>query len=283
MNITTVPSTSATITPDRFCDPSYVDPAGKLPLIQSLRGEDPKQCGYFVSLKEMAKANWIGAIPTLENYSYSSGNTEEGIILRQPRMLVVPRSNVRAYDRVKSVENQTLELVGEYRDFKGQPNIGNVQLFEVLLLDSNNKPLHEIAFRYAAKGATQATFAIHYQQLVNEVTLYHAKANGISARPKNAQFNALCVFEFKVIREAAGDVQKSPACKVGSHTKPTIDNWQDFFLGRVDSVADEMLQLLSVPVSSLKIVAATPVITEELDRVIGAYDGDGEDIYDIPF
>jgi hypothetical protein len=33
----------------------------------------------------------------------------------------------------------------------------------------------------------------------------------------------------------------------------------------------------------LKIATATPVVTEELDRAIGAYDGDGGDIYDVPF
>jgi Family of unknown function (DUF5895) len=279
VNTQTIP-----IIQDRFSHPEYIDPQAQLPLIQSLRGETPGQCGYFVSLSEIAKSNWIGEMPTIDSYTFFSGDTEEGVLLRQPRMLVLPKSKVMAYDRVKFNQNQTLELLGNYRDFKSQPNVSNVQLFEILLLDKNNNPLHELPFRYAAKGSNQATFAVHYQLLISEVTLCHAKANGIPARAKNAEFNALCVFEFEVIRELAGDSQKSFACKVGSHSIPTMNDWQNFFLGCDDSVANRMLQLLSVPVSDRVIAAAKPVVAEVLDRAIDSYEGDVDiDIDSIPF
>jgi hypothetical protein len=41
-----------------------------------------------------------------------------------------------------------------------------------------------------AKVANQASFSSHWQQLINEVTRYHAQANGIPARPKNSMFRA---------------------------------------------------------------------------------------------
>ena len=43
---------------DEFCSPDFIDPNGRLPRIQAVRGEDPKQFGYFVPLGEMAKAGW---------------------------------------------------------------------------------------------------------------------------------------------------------------------------------------------------------------------------------
>jgi hypothetical protein len=120
----------------------------------------------------------------------------------------------------------------------------------VVLLDQNNQPLHEIGLAYVAKGANQASFSFHWQQLVHEVTKCHAIANSIPARAKDARFNSLCVFEFTVKRELAGNNAKSPACKVHSHIAPTMANWESFFLGRNDEVADRFLNLMC-PTSEL--------------------------------
>lgn len=202
---------------DRFASPEYSNPDAKLPFIQSLRGENPSECGFFASLDQMAKASWFNVPETLDSYTFSSGAIERGLVLRQPRMLVVPKSRLLAARTLKGDNgNSEVEILGEYRDFKGQSGVSNVQIFEVLLLSDDNHPLHEIPFQYIAKGSTQATFASHYQQFLLEITMCHAQANGISARPKTLEFNALCVFEFEVARELAGNGQKAFACKVAS-------------------------------------------------------------------
>jgi hypothetical protein len=36
---------------DRFASPEYCNPNAKLPFIQSLRGENPSECGFFVSVR----------------------------------------------------------------------------------------------------------------------------------------------------------------------------------------------------------------------------------------
>jgi Family of unknown function (DUF5895) len=245
---------------DRFATPEYCDPRAKLPIVQSLRGENPAEFGFFVSLDQMGKASWLNVPETLDSYTFSSGAIEKGLIFRQPRMLVVPKSGLLAARSVKGENGSSdLEMLGKYSEFKGQAGVSNVQLFEVLLLDGDNFPLHEIPFQYIAKGATQATFSFHYQQFLLEITMCHAQANGISARPKTLEFNALCVFEFKVMRELAGNGQKAPACKIASHTKPTMDNWESFFLGRKDDLADRVLQLLDIPVSDTVLAAAKPI------------------------
>jgi Family of unknown function (DUF5895) len=272
---------------DRFASPEYCNPNAKLPYIQSLRGENPTECGFFVSIDQMAKASWLNVPETLDTYTFSSGAIEKGLIFRQPRMLVIPKSGLLAARSVKGENGSSeLELLGKYGEFKGQAGVSNIQLFEVMLLDLNNCPLHEIPFQYIARGATQATFSFHYQQFLLEITMCHAQANGISARPKNLEFNALCVFEFKVTRELAGNnSNKAPACKVASHSKPTMDNWKSFFLGRNDELADRVLQLLDIPVSNAVFAAAKPVaqlppVTEPVAQICS---DDSEDESDIPF
>ena len=272
---------------DRFASPEYCNPNAKLPYIQSLRGENPGECGFFVSLDQMGKASWLNVPETLDSYTFSSGAIEKGLIFRQPRMLVIPKSGLLAARSVKGENGSSeLELLGKYGEFKGQAGVSNIQIFEVMLLDLNNCPLHEIPFQYIAKGATQATFSFHYQQFLLEITTCHAQANSISARPKTLEFNALCVFEFEVVRELAGNnIQKAPACKVASHSKPTMDNWTNFFLGRNDELADRVLQLLDIPVSNAVFAAAKPVaqlppVTEPVAQICSY---DVEDESDIPF
>jgi Family of unknown function (DUF5895) len=234
---------------DRFAAPEYVNPNARLPRIQALRGENgASECGYFITETEMAKAGWrsIDGSSTIV-YEYNSGGKERGLLIQSPRMLVVPRSPLFAFDRQLSRSEGRLVVAGQYSKqlYSNREKYGTAQCYEVLLLDEHNQPLHEIGLAYVAKGANQASFSFHWQQLVNEVTKCHAIANSIPARAKDARFNSLCVFQFTVKRELAGNNAKSPACKVHSHVAPTQANWEQFFLGRQDEVANRFLNLLT--------------------------------------
>jgi Family of unknown function (DUF5895) len=234
---------------DRFAAPEYVNPNARLPRIQALRGENgASECGYFITETEMAKAGW-GQINEGELiiYEYNSGGKERGLLIQSPRMLVVPRSPLFAFDRQVSRQEEKLVVAGQYSKqlYSNREKYGTAQCYEVLLLDANNQPLHEIGLAYLAKGANQASFSFHWQQLVDRVTKCHAIANSIPARAKDARFNSLCVFEFTVKRELAGNNAKSPACKVHSHVEPVQENWEQFFLGRQDEIADRFLNLLA--------------------------------------
>jgi Family of unknown function (DUF5895) len=263
---------------DRFASPEFVNPNARLPKIQALRGENgAAECGYFVTEQEMIKAGWKNIKEDeLIIYEFNSGGKERGILIRSPRMLVVPRSPLFAFDRQASRAEGKTVVAGQYSKqlHSDRENYGTSQCFEVLLLDSNNQPLHELGFAYVPKGANQSTFSLHWQQLVDEVTKCHAVANGISARAKDVRFTSLCVFEFIVKRELAGAKIKSPACKVDSHTKPTQANWEQFFLGRNDEIGDKFLNILcpttelTLPASSLlALPAATEAIDGEIDEI----------------
>jgi Family of unknown function (DUF5895) len=237
-----------TPTKDRFATANYNDPAAQLPKIQALRGEKGDiDCGYFITEAEMQKAGWKSiAAKDLTTYQYNSGGQERGILLKTPRMLVVQRSPLFAFDRQASVQEKRMIVSGAYsrQAHKEREKYGLGQYYEVLLLDENNEPLHETSLGYLAKGANQASFSAHWQQLVNEVTRCHAQANGIPARPKNSMFTCLCVFQFSVKRELAGSSMKSYACKVDDHVPPTAANWESLFLGRNDETADRFLNLM---------------------------------------
>lgn len=215
-------SVAQPVSRDRFAAPEYVNPNARLPRIQALRGENgASECGYFITESEMAKAGWrqIDGLETIV-YEYNSGGKERGLLIQSPRMLVVPRSPLFAFDRQSSRQEGRLVVAGQYSKqlYSNREQYGTAQCYEVLLLDNNNQPLHEIGLAYVAKGANQASFSSHWQQLVHEVTKCHAVANDIPARAKDVRFNSLCVFQFTVKRELAGNNAKSPACKVHSST-----------------------------------------------------------------
>jgi hypothetical protein len=235
-SLITTPTFSSTPTRDEFASTQFLDPNARLPRIQALRGTTPENCGYFISVEEMAKSGWVDFEPfadQLVTYIFeSSGQKEQGLLLKSPRMLVCPRTPLLAFDRQASSESEQLVLVGQWkREFKEDDNISNCRLYEVLLLSPENQPLHTVPLSYVAKGANHATFSAEWQKLTEEITACHAIANGIAARPKNSQFKSLCVFAFTVARELVGKKQKSPACRVVSHESPTMENWKRYFVG----------------------------------------------------
>ncbi len=221
---------------DEFATLDYIDPNAPLPRLQALRGMTPDSCGYFISAVGMAKAGWLdfdSVVDQLVSYTFeSSGETEQGLLLKSPRMLVCPRTPLLAFDRIASREAEKLVILGHWqREYKEDENVGNCQGYEVMLLDSQNRPLHSVPLSYIAKGSNQATFSLEWQKLVDEVTTCHAIANGIPARPKNAKFRSLCVFVFTVGRETVGKKQKSFACRVTGHEVPNLENWKHYFVG----------------------------------------------------
>lgn len=224
----------ATVERDEFASPEFVDPEARLPRIQAVRGESNlEHCGYFITADQMAQAGWQEFDESqLIEYTFNSGEVEQGILIRKPRMIVCPKTPVLAFDRDESEKLQQTVILGLYdRTAKENERISNIQLFQVFLVNSDNQPLHSIPLSYKAKGANQASFSKHWQQFCTEITACHALENGIAAKPKNAAFKSLCVFEFEVERQIVGEKKKSPCCYVSSHTKPTLETWKQHFLG----------------------------------------------------
>ncbi|MEG4165930.1 DUF5895 domain-containing protein, partial [Microcoleus sp. S36b_B5] len=84
----------ATIERDEFASPDFVDPDARLPRIQALRGESNlEHCGYFITVDQMAQAGWQDFDESqLIKYTFNSSQTEQGILIKKPRMIVCPKT-----------------------------------------------------------------------------------------------------------------------------------------------------------------------------------------------
>ena len=218
------------------------------PYAQALRGENPAPCGYFVPLSQAEKAGWKNLEGTeMTEYAYNSGQTEVGILLQQPRMILTPICQLGAFDRQASQTEETLVVLGEWDRAKHSkdPNAGNFQIFLVMFMDANKQPLHDIPLRLFAKGSHQATLSIEWQKFCTSVARCQAEANKTLFRPKNEVFNALCIFQPIIIRKSVGDKVKSPACYIDGYVHPTVLNWQSFFMGTDERLADAIIDILN--------------------------------------
>jgi hypothetical protein len=241
------------------------------PYAQALRGENPVQCGYFVPLSQAEKAGWKN-LESMEmtEYAYNSGQTEVGILLQQPRMILTPICQLGAFDRQASQTEETLVVLGEWDRAKhsNDPNAGNFQIFLVMFMDANKQPLHDIPLRLFAKGSHQATLSIEWQKFCTSVARCQAEANKTLFRPKNEIFNALCIFQPIIIRKSVGDKVKSPACYIDGYIHPTVLNWQTFFMGTDERLADAIIDILNPRSRSLLSppTAGTIVLAPAPDR-----------------
>ncbi len=215
--------------------------------VQALRGEaDPTQCGYFVPLSQMEKSGWRNIDPSLlVEYTYNSGTSEVGILLKQPRMVLSAISQLGMFDRTASAKTESFVVVGNWnRDFKGNPDISNFQVYLVMFFDKQNQRLHDIPLKLTAKGAHQASLAEQWQKCCTTIAVAHSKAMGVMFQPRNATYNTLCVFAPTIVRKMVGDSKKSAACYIDGFVAPTAENWQDFFLGTQEDLADAVVGLM---------------------------------------
>jgi Family of unknown function (DUF5895) len=205
----------------KYLTTDYAATDFSFPYCQALRGEDPKQCGYFVPLSQAEKAGWRNIDPNgLIEYSYNSGKTEIGILFKQPHMALTPICQLGMFDRKASQDEESLVIIGKWdRQHKGE-NVGNFQIYLVMFFDEQKQPLHDIPLKLIAKGAHQATLSDQWQKFCISVARCQAKANRIMFSPRNEAFNALCLFQPEIIRKAVGDKIKSPACYIdGSYSR----------------------------------------------------------------
>ncbi|NJR31665.1 MAG: hypothetical protein HC778_00745 [Chamaesiphon sp. CSU_1_12] len=75
------------------------------------------------------------------------------MLIKSPRMLVVERSPLFAFDRKISRSSEKLDIVGVFdkQVHKDREKYGTGQSYEVLLLDAHNNPVHEVPLNSSAK------------------------------------------------------------------------------------------------------------------------------------
>jgi len=216
---------------DEFTGEVFIDRHAPLPTVIVLN--DQHDHGYFIPVSTMAKGGWIDFDESqLVSHTFRSGDTEQGVLIRNPRMLACPKTELYQYDVKASSEQRMRVVVGLYNsELKDDPNIKTERLYLIFFLDQSNNPLHTSPLKYAARGVNGATFEAERRAFKAELEACHALTNLVPARPKNDVFHALGVFCFITKAELAGDKQKSWVCRVVAHEKPTAENWKNYFVG----------------------------------------------------
>jgi hypothetical protein len=242
----------------------FDDPNFNYPYAQPLRGEvNPAHCGIFIPQSQIEKANWRKDIAPEEliQYTYNSGQTEDGLLLTQPRMVITPISELGAFNRTASQQEGRLVAIegGWQREYKEVDNIGNFQVYLIILLDDTNQPLHDVPLRLITKGAFQATLSEQWQKSCTQIAKLRARAGRIAYRPQNRVFSALCVFIPQIERRLVGSKAKSPACYISGYLEANAGNWLEFFLGKDQYLADWTIETLN---PTLELTSATQHILE---------------------
>ena len=224
-------STDITIERDEFASDEFIDKTAALPTVIVLNAQH--NYGYFIPVSTMAKCGWINFDESqLVEHVFSSGDSEQGVLIQNPRMLVCPKTDLYQYDAKASEEQKTKMIVGLYNaELKHDPNIKTECLYLVFFLDDNNNPLHSLPLKYGARGVNGATFEQERRAFKTELETCHAITNQVGAKPKTDRFHSLGVFCFTTKAEFAGEKKKNWVCRVVGHEKPTTENWKNYFIG----------------------------------------------------
>ncbi len=257
---------STSIMTDKYLGSQYAKTDISYPYFQALRGEvDPSHCGYFIPLSQLEKSSWHTELKAenMTTYTYNNGMAEVGLLLTSPRMIINPISPLMMFDRASSTKAETLVVLGEWnRTLSDDPNIGNYQVYLIIFLDENNQPLHDIPFRFTAKGAQQASLNAQWQLLCTAVARCQASAAKTRFYPRNNAYNMLCIFQPIIARKLVGTKTKSLCCYIDGFVAPTMDNWRSFFVGIDENLADFMIEIINPQVQNQLPGEVNPIALE---------------------
>lgn len=262
---------SSAIATDEFCQDSFIDKNISLPTVIVLN--HGVRCGYYIPLQTMAKIDWVNFDDSqLVEHTFRSQSTEMGVLIKNPRMLCIAKTELYQFDKDESEKQKSKVVIGLYNpELKGDRNIKTERLYLVYFLDENNNFLHTLPLKYAARGVNGATFELHRQAFRSELEACHAIANKVPARPKNDRFHALGVFSFQTKAELVGEKNNSSwVCRVVAHDKPIIDNWESHFLGYTehkDYIWSSLEPESAITVPGLPQLTSAPINTSATEKV----------------
>jgi Family of unknown function (DUF5895) len=221
---------------DPFMGDEFNDPNPVYPRIQTLRGEGAQKACWFIPAKQLDRSGWLAPAPKLETYHFQGGDSEEGLIIYEPRMLVATKSLPQVFDRAETAKQKRLVLVDRPENIESpeeKANCGTTQHFRIYLLNQDNCPLAEMPFGYRSNGATRATFVQQWGASCDEITLLHCRSAGKPFAKKNDIYRSLCVFRPLLAKQKVETKTVNVmAAKVVGYHKPTKADWMSYFLGR---------------------------------------------------
>ena len=221
---------------DEFDLAAFEEQRESLPYLQMLNHQDPTQSGFFITLENVEAAHftrteeWTNHLAVFQN-----GKTAEGYRSITARFLILHKSKLLMFNR------ESNEFIGEYK--KSQYDRTTMILktrYLTFLVDKDKRLLHDSPLLFTTKGSFCGSFGETLKQFHGEMSKAYGAATN-AKKPRGDRFMALSVLAVRVTPVLKGDRKKSWVCSVESHGIPTIENWQQFFVGYQPELKDHIL------------------------------------------
>lgn len=231
-----------------LASPDYAGEIKSFPVCQLLNGaKSPKDTGLFIKLPSLVKADWK-AIPKAEELytqTFNSGESEQGILLQKPNLLIFQQSprfiETRAKDDLKA------KIVGVYENPRDADVYNNDKanytlrtLYLIFLLNDKGEKLHRVPLCLTVKGVAAAQFGVQLEAFKASLEKAFAESQNTPYSPKNEQFHSLGVFTPTFEPSLEGGDKKSWVCIAKTFAPATAKDIAKFL--RVD-LADEVWML----------------------------------------
>ena len=221
---------------DEFDAAAFEDQQESLPYLQMLNHQDLNLSGFFITLENAEAARFTPTEEWTDHLAvFQNGQTAEGYRSLTARFLILHKSKLLMFDRESS------EFIGEYK--KSQYDRTTMILktrYLTFLVDKDKRLLHESPLLFTTKGSFCGSFGETLKQFHGEMSKAYGAATN-AKKPRGDRFMALSVLAVRVTPVLKGDKKKSWVCSVESHGVPTVENWQQFFVGYQPDLKDRIL------------------------------------------
>lgn len=228
--------------------PDYAGEIKSFPVCQLLNGaKSPKDTGLFIKLPSLVKADWKNIPKPEELYTqtFNSGESEQGILLQKPNILIFQQSPRFIETRAK--KDQKSKIIGVYENPRDaevynsdKANYTLRTLYLIFLLNDKGEKLHSVPLCLTVKGVAAAQFGVQLDSFRQSLEKAFAEAQKIPYSPKNEQFHSLGVFTPTFEPSLEGGAEKSWVCIAKTYAPATAKDIAKFL--RTD-LADEVWML----------------------------------------
>ena len=202
------------INSNRHYDLTYKTP----PRLTALRGISQRQTGFFITLRDLEKAQFITDGLEIINYEYEGGNLEQGILFATCNLLAYPLTKTELLMKNDAVSQKSKK--GVYFPYikdwqEPDKKYSACRAYQVYLLDETKEILHQNPLVLILKGWS----SLYFQNALKEGYGFFEKAMteflGTSFTQKNDEFHKTTILNLKCERKIPPESQyKTPVCAI---------------------------------------------------------------------
>lgn len=222
---------------DEFDSDEFAGEQSSYPYL--IRLNTQTEVGFFIKIECLDQADWHGNVES-KDYQFTTGEGEvyPGILLQEPRFLVLHRKPLFLVDR------DTGDYKGDFdKKIYNPETMQAVNQWLVMFVDANGALGHSVPFQMTLKGSIGGTMPKKLQEFRGKCNQAYSKVHGKPNKPKGDKFHALCIFKPLLVPELSGDKKKSWAMVCKGFATPSEETWGRMFLGYNEEVKAQVFEL----------------------------------------